>query len=261
MNKRGYIAIAVIVLLAAAAVAYFVFLRPSAGGKTSASTKGQVIVALDAGHGGTDPGAVSGDYNEKVVNLAVMKKVAALLATDPKIRTITTRTVDVLIPLEERIRIAVDGGASIYVSMHVNSFAQSDVNGIETWVDTTRKPADPTWTFAAMMEDALSAATGARNRGIRTQESYTQRTTMPAVTVEMGYITNPAERALLFDSAYQDKLAAGIASGIRQFIAWREANAATTSTAPATTPKTTTPATTTTTKTTTPATTSTTKKP
>jgi N-acetylmuramoyl-L-alanine amidase len=247
MNKRGYIAIAVIVLVAAAAVAYFVFLRPSAEDKTPASAKGKIIVALDAGHGGTDPGAVSGDFNEKVVNLAVMKKVAALLASDPQIRTITTRTVDVLIPLEERIRIAVDGGASIYVSMHVNSFAQSDVSGIETWVDTTRKPADPTWTFAAMMQDALSAATGARNRGIRTQESYTQRTTMPAVTLEMGYITNPAERALLFDSAYQDKLAAGIASGIRQFVAWREANAAAPTT-PATTSKATTPAATSTTK-------------
>ena len=48
-----------------------------------------------------------------------------------------------------------------------------------------------------MLEDAVTAATGARNRGIRTQESYTQRTTMPAVTVEMGYITNPAERSPL----------------------------------------------------------------
>jgi N-acetylmuramoyl-L-alanine amidase len=235
MNKRGYIAIAVIVLAAAAAVAYFGFLRPSEGGKPTSTGKGKVIVALDAGHGGTDPGAVSGESTEKTVNLAVMKKVEALFASDPKIRVITTRTVDVLVPLEERIRIAVDGGASIYISIHVNSFAQSDVNGIETWVDTTRKPADPTWTLASMMQDALSVATGARNRGIRTQESYTQRTTMPAVTLEIGYITNPNERALLFDSAYQDKLAAGIASGIRQFVAWRAANPAA-ATKPATTP-------------------------
>jgi N-acetylmuramoyl-L-alanine amidase len=240
MNKRGYIAIAVIVLLAAAAVVYFGFLRPSGSGK-SASTKGKVIVALDAGHGGTDPGATSGDFNEKVVNLAVAKKVEALLASDPQIRTITTRSVDVLIPLEERIRIAVDGGASVYVSIHVNSFTQSDVSGVETWVDTTREPADATWTLAAMMQDALSSATGARNRGIRTQESYMQRTRIPAVMVEMGYITNPAERALLFDSAYRDKLAAGIAAGIRQFVAWRITNtpATTTTTAPATTTKTT----------------------
>ncbi len=225
MNKRGYIAIAVIVLVAAAAVAYFGFLRPSGGQKAAATAaKGKVIVALDAGHGGKDPGATSGDYNEKVVNFAVMKKVEALLASDPEIRTITTRSVDVLVPLEERIRIAVDGGASVYISIHVNSFAQSDVAGIETWVDTTRKPADPTWTLAAMMQDAMSATTGARNRGIRTQESYTQRTTMPAVTLEIGYITNPAERALLFDSAYQDKIAAGIVKGVRDFVAWRKAN-------------------------------------
>lgn len=240
MNKRGYIAIAVIVLVAAAAVAYFGFLRPSGGQKaTGTAAKGKVIVALDAGHGGKDPGATSGDYNEKVVNFAVMKKVEALLASDPEIRTITTRSVDVLVPLEERIRIAVDGGASLYVSIHVNSFAQADVAGIETWVDTTRKPADPTWTLAAMMQDAMSAATGARNRGIRTQESYTQRTTMPAVTLEIGYITNPAERALLFDSAYQDKLAAGIVKGIRDFVAWRKANPpASSSTTPSPTTKT-----------------------
>jgi N-acetylmuramoyl-L-alanine amidase len=252
MNKRGYIAIAVIVLVAAAAVAYFGFIRPSAGEKSAASAKGKIIVALDAGHGGKDPGATSGDYNEKAVNLAVMKKVEALFATDPQIRTVTTRSVDVYVPLEERIRVAEAGGATVYVSMHVNSFAQSDVYGVETWVDTTRKDSDPSWTLAAMLEDAVTGATGARNRGIRTQESYLQRTTMPAVTVEMGYITNPAERALLFDSLYQDKLAAGIASGIRQFLAWRAANTPT-STTPATTTKTTTPATSTT-KTTTPAT-------
>ncbi len=247
MNKRGYIAIAVIVLAAGAAVAYFGFLRPSAGNTPSSAAKGKVIVALDAGHGGTDPGATSGDFNEKVINLAVMKKVEALLANDPQIRTITTRSVDVLVPLEERIRIAVDGGASVYVSIHVNSFSQADVAGIETWVDTTRKPADPTWTLAAMLQDALSAATGARNRGIRTQESYTQRTTMPAVMLETGYITNPAERALLFDSAYQDKLAAGIVKGLRDFVAWRAATppaGAATSPAPSTA-KTPTPATTT----------------
>ncbi len=245
MNKRGYIAIAVILLLAAAAVAYFVFIRPSSGGDSASSAKGKIIVAIDAGHGGADPGAVSGDFTEKTVNLAVMKKVAALFASDPKIHVITTRTVDVKVPNEDRIRIAVDGGASIYVSLHVNSFAQSDVYGVETWVDTTRKPADATWTLAAMMEDAVTAATGARNRGIRTQESYMQRTTMPAVTVEMGYITNASERALLFDSMYQDKLAAGIAAGIREFLAWRVANPAAASTAPAaaSTTKTTTPAT------------------
>ncbi len=260
MNKRGYIAIAVIVLVAAAAVAYFGFLRPSAGEKSASSAKGKTIVALDAGHGGKDPGATSGDFTEKTVNLAVVKKIEALLASDPQIRTITTRSVDVYVPLEERIRIAVDGGASLYVSLHVNSFAQSDVSGVETWVDSTRKDSDASWTLAAMLEDAVTGATGARNRGIRTQESYTQRTTMPAVTVEMGYITNPAERALLFDSLYQDKVAAGVVSGIRQFLAWRAANPPA-STTPATTTKTTTPAASTTTKTTAPTTSTAKPKP
>ncbi|MCX6099576.1 MAG: N-acetylmuramoyl-L-alanine amidase [Candidatus Bipolaricaulota bacterium] len=247
MNKRGYIAIAVIVLLAAAAVAYFGFLRQPAG--PSASTKGKILVALDAGHGGKDPGATSGDYTEKVINFAIVKKIQSLFASDSQIRTITTRSVDVFVPLEERIRIAQDGGASIYVSVHVNSFTQSDVSGVETWVDTTRKDSDPSWTLAAMLQDALSLSTGARNRGIRTQESYLQRTSMPAVTVEVGYITNPAERTQLLDGLYQDKIAAGVVTGIRQFLAWRAANPPASSATPATTSapsKTTTPATSTT---------------
>jgi N-acetylmuramoyl-L-alanine amidase len=261
MNKRGYIAIAVIVLLAAAAVAYFGFLRPSAGDKSAASTsKGKVIVALDAGHGGVDPGATSGDFNEKVVNLAVMQKVAALFASDKQIRVVTTRTVDVKVPNDERIRIAESAGASLYVSLHVNSFPQSDIYGIETYVDSTRKESDPSWTLAAMLEGAVTGATGGRNRGIRTQELYLDNTTMPAVTVEMGYITNASERALLFDSAYQDKLAAGIASGIRQFVAWQAAIPTTTPASTSTTKTTPTTSSTTKTTSTTPAS-STTKKP
>jgi N-acetylmuramoyl-L-alanine amidase len=244
MNKRGYIAIAVIVLLAAAAVAYFGFLRQPAG--PSASAKGKVLVALDAGHGGKDPGATSGDYTEKAINLAIVQRIQTLLAADPQIRTITTRSVDVYVPLEERIRIAQDGGASVYVSVHVNSFSQSDVSGVETWVDTTRKDADASWVLAAMLQDALSLSTGARNRGIRTQESYLQRTSMPAVTVEVGYITNASERAKLLDGLYQDKVAAGVVAGVRQFLAWRAANPPAPTATPATTPstptKTTTPA-------------------
>jgi N-acetylmuramoyl-L-alanine amidase len=225
MSKRGYIAIAVIVLVAAAAVAYFVFLRPSAGGGKSTADQGKVVVALDAGHGGSDPGATSGDYTEKTVNLAVLKKVAALFASDREIRVVTTRTLDIKVPNEDRIHIAENAGATMYVSLHVNSFSQTDVFGVGTWVDSTRKDSDSSWILAAMLQDAVTSATGARNRGIQTQDLYLNRTTMPAVTVEMGYITNPAERASLFDSAYQDKLAAGIANGIRQFLAYIAANA------------------------------------
>ncbi len=255
MNKRGYIAIAVIVLLAAAAVAYFGFLRQPAG--PSASTKGKILVALDAGHGGKDPGATSGDYTEKTVNLAVMKKVEALLASDPQVRVVKTRSIDILVPLEERIRIAQDNGATFYISIHVNSFSQSDASGVGTWIDLTRKEAeaDATYQLALKLVDAVVSATGARNRGIQKQDSYLQRTAMPAVTLEIGFITNPTERALLFDPGYQDKVAAGIVAGIHDFVAWRAANPPAPTATPATTPSTPTKTTTPTapTKTTTPA--------
>jgi WD40 repeat protein/N-acetylmuramoyl-L-alanine amidase len=201
--------------------------QPSSGAPTSSAMPPPFVVAIDAGHGGSDSGAMSGGLTEKTINLAIVKRVVALLASDPQMRAVETRTADVRIPNEDRIRIAEEAGASMYVSIHVNSFTQSDVSGVETWVDTTRKDSDATWTLAAMMQEALSTTTGARNRGSRTQESYLQRTTMPAVTIEVGYITNSEERMRLVDAGYQDKVAAGIVAGLRQFLQWRAANPST----------------------------------
>ena len=74
-----------------------------------------------------------------------------------------------------------------------------------------------------LIQDAVTEATGARDRGTRSQESYLQRTEMPAVSVETGYITNPAELANLVDPSYQALLAQGIMNGIHQFIDWKHA--------------------------------------
>ncbi|MDD5264838.1 MAG: N-acetylmuramoyl-L-alanine amidase [Candidatus Bipolaricaulis sp.] len=221
MNRRGYITIAILVLAAATAVALVLVLhRPSSapGGRSSA----KYVIALDAGHGGKDPGGVVGDLLEKNVNLAIVKRVQAQMESDPKMRPYVTRTVDVYIPLEERIRRAEEAKASIYLTIHVNSFDLPEVVGMETWVDSTRKDADPSWVLASMVLESISAATGGRNRGVRSQELYLQRTKMPAIAVEVGYITNPNERALLADPVYQDKIALGILNGLHKFIAYLE---------------------------------------
>ena len=235
MNRRGYIAVTILVLAAAAAVVLVLTLhRPSSaqGGRSSS----KYVVALDAGHGGKDPGGVVGDVLEKTVNLAIVKKVQAQMQSNPRLRPYLTRTVDLYIPLEERIKRAEDAGAKIYLTIHVNSFDQPEVTGIETWVDSTRKDADPSWVLASMVLESVSGATGERNRGVRTQELYLQRTKMPAIAVEVGYITNPNERALLVDPLYQDKIALGIINGLTKFIDYLEEEEAPTT--PVTTGKT-----------------------
>ena len=221
MNRRGYIALAILILAAATAVVLVLTLHrssPALGGHASS----KYVIALDAGHGGKDPGGVVGDLVEKSVNLAIVQRVQAQMATDPKMKPYVTRTVDLYIPLEERIRRAEEMKASIYLTIHVNSFDALEVAGAETWVDSTRKDADPSWVLASMVLEGVSGATGCRNRGVRSQELYLQRTKMPAIAVEVGYISNPTERALLADPAYRDKIALGIINGLHKFIDWLE---------------------------------------
>jgi N-acetylmuramoyl-L-alanine amidase len=221
MNRRGYIALAILILAAATAVVLVLTLHrssPTPGGRSST----KYVVAIDAGHGGKDPGGVVGDLVEKSVNLDIVQRVQSQMASDPKMKSYMTRTVDLYIPLEERIRRAEEMKASIYLTIHVNSFDLPEVTGVETWVDSTRKDADPSWVLASMVLEGVSGATGSRNRGVRSQELYLQRTKMPAIAVEVGYITNPTERALLTDPAYRDKVALGIINGLHKFIDWLE---------------------------------------
>ncbi|MEW5826351.1 MAG: N-acetylmuramoyl-L-alanine amidase [Candidatus Bipolaricaulota bacterium] len=224
MTKRGYVAVGVMVVVAVAVVLFLLLRSPS--GIDVPTKRAEVIIALDAGHGGRDPGATAGDVLEKDINLAIVKKAQALIDADPDLKAHLTRSVDVFLALEERVRLAQEANAALYITVHANSFGDPQVHGIETWVDTTRKDGDPAYVFASMIQDSLSAATGARNRGIRTQESYLQRCGIPAVSLEVGYMTNPDERARLLDPLYQDKVAAGILGGVKQFLAWQAAGAA-----------------------------------
>jgi N-acetylmuramoyl-L-alanine amidase len=89
---------------------------------------------------------------------------------------------------------------------------------VETLVDDTRSDGDASYVLAAMIQDAVVEATGWRDRGVRTQSSYLQRTTMPAVSAEVGYLTNPDERGKLISEAFQQTVAEAIVSGIRAFL-------------------------------------------
>lgn len=177
-----------------------------------------VIIVLDPGHGGRDPGAVVGDILEKDVNLEIVKKVRGLIEAQPRLKPVLTRATDVTIDKLHRTQLADDIGAVLYLSIHVNAFDDPEVNGAETWVDDTRPPGDESWKLANSVQDALVAATGARDRGIRSQELYLQHTTLPAVSVEVGFLTCPEERAKLLDSTYQDRIAQGILKGILDYL-------------------------------------------
>lgn len=177
-----------------------------------------VTIVLDPGHGGRDPGAVAGDVLEKDVNLAIIERLKDLSELEPRLNPILTRITDVTVDKLDRVQLADEVGAALYLSVHVNAFSDPGVHGVETWVDDTRAPGDPSYLLAESVQNALVDATGARDRGVKSQGLYLQHTTLPAVSVEVGFLTCPEERAKLLDPTYQDQIAQGLLKGILNYL-------------------------------------------
>jgi N-acetylmuramoyl-L-alanine amidase len=173
-------------------------------------------VVIDAGHGGDDPGATScTGYYEKTVNLSVARKVASLLR-QKGLRVVMTRDGDEFIELEERAAIANRNNAQLFVSIHSNSTERSSARGFTIY---EARSASRSSRQAAEAIARAMAKTGLDNTGVREADYkvliYTEG---PAVLVELGYLSNYQEAALLKDSSFQDRLAEAIAKGISDFL-------------------------------------------
>lgn len=175
-------------------------------------TDKQYKVVIDAGHGGSDPGAASvSSRREKEFTLSVANKVYELLKQVTSIRTYMTRTDDTYPTLEERVALANSVQADLFVSIHGNSYKPT-ISGTETYYEREESRA-----FAEVMHRHLIAATGLPDRGVRRENFKVVRdTTMPAVLLEVGYLSNAHDEALMFSEPFQDKVAAAIVAGIKQ---------------------------------------------
>ena len=190
----------------------------------SGSARGDVdpLIVIDAGHGGRDPGATCEGIEEADVDLAVARRVAALIDTDGRLALRMTRSSDVYVTLEKRIVMANNADAALYLSIHVNACDYPDVTGIETLVSEKLVPEAPAWQFAEILQDAVATATGARDRGTRSQDLYLHRASMPAAILEMGFLTNDGERRKLLDPSYQQTMAEAIYRGIVAYLAYAD---------------------------------------
>lgn len=94
------------------------------------NTQRDIVVAIDAGHGGEDPGALAyGGGYEKVVTMNISKELAALLKREPGFKPVLVRTGDYYIPLRERSQIARKAGADLFISIHADAFNDRRANG------------------------------------------------------------------------------------------------------------------------------------
>lgn len=168
----------------------------------SINRDGQVIICVDAGHGGIDGGCVGqGDRLEKTdaLNLSIMIK-EELEALGAKV--IMTRADDTFIELTNRPAIANAANADVLLSIHRNSYeADASVKGVEAWVSQT-SPANSTDLSNAILS-ALDGVGISRNRGVKcgtqggANEDYAinSQSTMPSLILEFGFITNAEDNS------------------------------------------------------------------
>lgn len=192
------------------------------------------LICIDAGHGGTDSGAVDLEEDierddivsyEKYINVDIARRVVGSLA-GKGMSTVETRTTDKYVALKDRVALANKLKANLYVSIHCNSSLTKTApypEGIETFhyppSEEYNNPKDAL--AASLVQENVIKFTNAKSRGVKTAKFYVlTNTTMPAILIECGFLNNPKEEKLLNDPEYRKKVAQGIAAGI---LAYREA--------------------------------------
>lgn len=215
-------------------------------------------VIIDPGHGGTDPGAVAEGHDfpaqEKEITLDLALRVARMLKErDSTLEVILTRGDDSFVALADRAHIAArhnpsQGKQAILVSIHVNSSPTAEASGFEILVKRTDKrvsfldPSVEDWAILRfanhtagelnrllnrenmllashmdrMLRDHFPAA---RARGIKEQDVWVLNASkVPSVLVELAFISNPGEAALMAQSAWRERMATAIIEGLCSYI-------------------------------------------
>lgn len=188
--------------------------RPSPTSPTTPARRGEVLVMLDPGHGGRDPGAVGNGLQEKEINLFISRRVQRTLE-QRGYRVALTRNSDVEIDLQPRVDIAERANATIFVSIHANaiSLSRPEVNGLETYYFSSGR------NLARSIQSSVLRSTDLRDRGVRQARFYVLRnTSMPAVLVETGFITGREDAARFRSTAAREQIADAIAQGIIDYL-------------------------------------------
>ncbi len=184
------------------------------------------VIVIDPGHGGLDLGATRGKYIESDITLQISKKLAhnlsqagamvimlreneSDLAGDEFTGTIGQHKRE---DMKRRVQKANQARADLYISIHTNAVPNTVWSGAQTFYKPNHEESK---IFATAVQEELVKTLGNTKRKAAPGGYFVlNHTKMPAILIEMGFISNPGEAALLADGKYQSKLAFAIFSGV-----------------------------------------------
>ncbi|MCW6038791.1 N-acetylmuramoyl-L-alanine amidase [Spirulina subsalsa FACHB-351] len=175
----------------------------------------RVVVIIDPGHGGRDPGAIGlRGLREIDVVLPIALEVAQILQRQG-VEVLMTRNSDYFVTLQERVIMANQARGTVFVSIHANAVdgGRSQVNGLETYYYTSGGY------LAQAIHNSIIQNVQIQNRGVRRAGFYVLKyAAMPSVLVEVGFVTGRVDAANLANPAYRSRMAGAIAQGILVYL-------------------------------------------
>jgi N-acetylmuramoyl-L-alanine amidase len=214
-------------------------------------------IIIDPGHGGKDPGATAFGLKEKDIVLEVARMMAVILEEQYGYETLLTRDRDIFLPLEERTAIANTQKADLFISLHINAHPLKNVGGIETYylnfatnaeamrvaalenATTTHNISDlqdiltdlmqnsniqESSLLADLVQSSMVAGLeaedyGVKDLGVKQAPFYVLLgAEMPAILIELNFITNPTEAKLLAQKEYLNALARKVVKGVSRYV-------------------------------------------
>lgn len=198
-------------------------------GKATLASEEMPVVVVDAGHGGFDPGKVGiNGAEEKDINLAIAKKVAAYLQAGD-VKVIMTREDDKGLydpdssskkvqDMKRRVEIMESATPDVTVSIHQNSYPEEYVHGAQVFYHTAS--AEGKRLADCIQKQFVRSVDPDNKRQIKANDSYylLKKTAMPIVIVECGFLSNYAEAEKLITEEYQDSVAWAVYMGVMQYL-------------------------------------------
>ncbi|MBV8593757.1 MAG: N-acetylmuramoyl-L-alanine amidase [Caulobacteraceae bacterium] len=229
---------------------------PAAKAARPAETRRRIVV-VDAGHGGHDSGALGAAHPEKEVNLAAALALKSRLEATGRYRVVLTRSEDVFVPLEQRVRIARQARADLFLSLHSDSagpdpgphgasvYTLSDHGGTRVkevvraneWFHNVAARGDPavgqilldltqrstrnrSAQFASLLVDRLASRVDLLPHSQRDASYFVLLAPdVPAALLEMGFITNPTDEARLADPDDRARMMDAVAQAVDAYFA------------------------------------------
>lgn len=181
--------------------------------------KTKLTIALDAGHGGTDAGASGTGASEKELNLKITRRLARL-APEYNISVVSVRPDDANVTLKDRAAKANASGASVFVSIHMNSTPENQAEqhaGFDLMIDAGNARIDQSRALASGIAYSLDKDVHIATRTMDKRLAVLHDVQVPAVLIECGYMKQAADEARVNDPAQLDALCRSILSGIVQY--------------------------------------------